>query len=53
MTWAESYDSAKEPVRSLHLHEQWIELFPCPVLRLDSSLTTEALVKEAIAAIHA
>lgn len=46
MDWARSYDSAVAPVRSLDLHETWMQALPCPVMRLDSSQPTAALCDE-------
>ena len=46
MAWAESYDTAAAPIRSLDLHEKWLRQLSCPIIRIDSSRPTEALVKE-------
>lgn len=48
MAWAESYDSAKSPVRSYDLHTKWMRQLHCPILRLDSELSPGTLV-EAVA----
>lgn len=37
MDRANSYDHASAPLRSLALHEAWMQQLPCPVLRLDFS----------------
>lgn len=49
LDWARSYDDARAPVRSLDLHERWMARLPCPVLRLDSSRSVEALTDEVVA----
>jgi len=36
--WAKSYDT-DNPDRSLKLHEDWIRTLPCPVLRIDGSIS--------------
>ena len=41
--WAESYDSAKAPIRSLDLHNRWMKRLDCPVLELDSTNPVEEL----------
>jgi hypothetical protein len=35
--WARSYDYAKAPIRSLDLHNQWMQRMHCPVIRLNSN----------------
>ncbi len=47
--WAQSYDHARAPVRSLDLHERWLARLPCPVLRLDASRPVEALCEAVVA----
>jgi len=37
LEWAESYDSAKAPIRSLDLHNRWMKRLDCPVLELNST----------------
>jgi adenylate kinase family enzyme len=44
MSWAEAYDTARAPLRSLDLHERWMRRLPCPVLRLDSARPVSELV---------
>jgi hypothetical protein len=44
LRWARSYDTAAAPIRSLDLHETWMQRLPCPVLRLDSRQSVGALV---------
>jgi adenylate kinase family enzyme len=46
MSWARSYDVAKAPLRSLNLHESWINRLNCPVIRLDSSQSVDHLISE-------
>jgi hypothetical protein len=48
MSWAESYDTAKAPIRSLDLHEKWMTTLPCPILRQDSGRKVENLVEEVL-----
>ena len=43
MEWAESYDSAKAPIRSLDLHTSWMKRLDCPVVELDSANSVEEL----------
>ncbi len=43
LAWAESYDSAKAPIRSLDLHGGWMKQLDCPVLELDSAIPVEEL----------
>ena len=45
MAWAESYDTAAEPVRSLDLHEKWMKNLSCPVIRLDSGYPVQRLIQ--------
>ena len=49
MDWARSYDDAKEPVRSLDLHESWMRDLACPVIRLNSSRPVASLCDEILA----
>ena len=44
--WARSYDRARAPIRSLELHERWMETLPCPVIRLDSSASPEEMIAD-------
>lgn len=44
--WARRYDYDKAPIRSLDLHETWIDGLPCPVIRMDSSRPVGELVDE-------
>jgi adenylate kinase family enzyme len=43
MAWARSYDRALAPVRSLDLHERWMQRLACPILRLEGSRPVEEL----------
>ena len=36
--WAKTYDT-NNPDRSLNLHEQWIATLPCPILRIDGTVS--------------
>lgn len=49
LAWAESYDTAGMDQRSQMRHEAWLAALPCPVLRLDSSLSPPALLAAALA----
>jgi len=44
LSWAAAYDTAGREQRSRALHEEWIAHLPCPVMRLDAVVPTEALV---------
>ncbi|MDR3148773.1 MAG: NUDIX domain-containing protein, partial [Oscillospiraceae bacterium] len=48
--WAKTYDSGGLDMRSLALHEQWIENCPCPVIRVDGMadyrVTAAAIAKQ-------
>ncbi len=44
LAWAESYDTAAPSIRSLALHELWMKRLPCPVMRLDTAVSTHSLV---------
>ena len=46
LDWAESYDTAKAPIRSLDLHHQWMKRLGCPVIELDSRSTVEELCNQ-------
>ena len=50
MAWAESYDTAKAPIRSFALHESWIKNLSCPVQRLDSNQPIEVLARKVLRA---
>ncbi|MGE0626161.1 MAG: AAA family ATPase [Pseudomonadales bacterium] len=46
MEWARSYDSARAPLRSLHLHTEWMRRLECPVVQLNSADQLEDLCVE-------
>lgn len=48
MRWAESYDCAKAPIRSLDLHERWMSGLSCPIIRIDSNRPVEAVCDEVL-----
>ena len=52
MDWARSYDEALAPIRSLDLHERWMQRLPCPVVRLDSRRPTEELLDEVLESVQ-
>ncbi|MCC2308871.1 AAA family ATPase [Cellulomonas chengniuliangii] len=49
MAWARGYDDPAFEGRSRVAHEKWLAALPCPVLRLDSALTTDQLCDEVLA----
>ena len=49
LAWAESYDSARAPTRSLDLHVSWMKQLSCPVLQLDSILSVNELCERVCA----
>ena len=49
IAWARSYDTAREPIRSLDMHERWITSLPCPVMRLSSLHSPEQLTEQIMA----
>lgn len=44
--WARSYESATMPIRSLDLHERWMQRLSCPIIRLDSSRSVDEMCAE-------
>ena len=42
--WAEGYDRGEQSGRSLPRHQAWLATLPCPMLRLDGALPTDALM---------
>jgi hypothetical protein len=46
--WARAYDGGRAPLRSLDLHERWMQRLTCPVIRLDSRNPTERLIEEVL-----
>ncbi|HXH78541.1 AAA family ATPase [Nocardioides sp.] len=49
LAWARGYDDPSFTGRSRAAHEDWLTRLTCPVLRLDSSLSPEALRDEVLA----
>ena len=49
LSWARGYDQPSFQGRSRRGHEDWLATLSCPILRLDSSLTREALRDEVLA----
>lgn len=49
LTWARGYDEPSFEGRSRRSHESWLATLTCPILRLDSSLSREALRDEVLA----
>lgn len=48
LEWAASYDTAAPPIRSLALHEEWIEQLPCSTLKLNSAQPVEELAEAVV-----
>ena len=48
--WAKTYDT-DNPDRSLRLHEQWIKTLPCPVFRINGTLSVNENVEELLRSI--
>jgi len=46
--WARSYDHAKAPIRSLDLHEKWVQRLKCPVIKLNSDRPVSELCDEVL-----
>ncbi len=53
MNWASRYDDGPAQMRSRSLHEEWVALIPCPVVRLDGSLPLDVLCAQASTAMAA
>lgn len=53
LDWAGHYDDGLREGRSRKRHEAWLQLLPCPVLRLDGKARTAGLVKTVIRALEA
>jgi len=52
LAWAASYDTAVAPIRSRHLHENWMRRLNCPILKLNSEASATNLIEQIIAAIR-
>jgi adenylate kinase family enzyme len=50
--WARSYDDGDLSMRSLALHEAWLDRLPCTVLRLDGARPTEELTEAVLVALE-
>lgn len=46
LKWAALYDRAGEEVRSLKLHERWMEDLDCPIFRIEGSGSVEERVEQ-------
>lgn len=44
MQWAAAYDEGGLEMRSRRHHEQWLAALPCPVIRLEGDMPTDAQV---------
>ena len=44
LDWAARYDQGPPEMRSRAMHQHWLAKLPCPVLALDGSQATDALV---------
>ena len=51
LDWASHYDDGSREGRNLARHRAWLATLPCPVVRLDGTRPTHALVQDVIAAI--
>lgn len=51
LAWAESYEDGEVDRRSLARHGAWLAALPCPVLRLDGTRPTEALLELVLASL--
>ena len=49
LEWAADYDHGLQSGRNLPRHLTWLATLPCPVLRLDGSAPTQAMMAEAVA----
>lgn len=50
--WASKYDDGDENIRSLHLHNKWLESINCDVLRIEEDISLYAKVKRVMAYIN-
>lgn len=50
LSWANSYENAAFPGRSLSRHTAWLAGLPCPVLRIEGDLTTVEQLDRVLAA---
>ena len=48
LDYAAIYDTGNPPERCRKLHEQWIEILPCPVVRLDGTRSGDKLIADII-----
>lgn len=48
MEWATQYDEGASEIRSKKLHEQWIKLLSCPLLRLDGKNSVAGNVQRVV-----
>lgn len=48
IAWAESYDHASAPTRSLDLHTAWMRNLECPILQLDSHQGVDQLAQRVV-----
>lgn len=48
MAWAESYDTASAPIRSLDLHEKWMKRLSCSLPRVNSDRPIDVLAAEVV-----
>lgn len=49
MEWAQSYDTASAPTRSLDLHQSWQKKLSCPVVEVNSEEPCESLATRILA----
>ena len=51
LDWAQRYETGGLEVRSRRKHEEWLATLPCPVLRIEGDLSTEARVSRVMDAL--
>ncbi|WP_051284616.1 hypothetical protein [Nisaea denitrificans] len=53
LEWAASYDTGGHEIRSLKMHEAWIERLPCPVVRVSGTDSTETQIEQVVSFVPA
>ncbi len=48
LNWAAQYDFAGMEMKSRVLHESWLRMAPCPIIRIDGNETTENQVRSVL-----
>lgn len=52
LNWAAQYDTGDVTMRSKACHDEWVRQLPCPLLRLDGTLPTDAIAAQALDTIN-